>query len=159
MRDDDLDRALARYSSKEPLAGLEQRVLHRIRAEGAASRFGFGQWVWAIGVALVACIIAAGVWLQKPVPQRTAARRMEGGLQPARGLSPAIGERRLSRRQARRPVLLTPEERALLTLVTSAPNPASEALLDLQRRSREPIQFEPIEIEPLRSHDANDDAK
>src|ERR1035438_4460708 len=33
--DKPLDNALAQYSSEEPLAGLEQRVLNRVRAEGA----------------------------------------------------------------------------------------------------------------------------
>jgi len=150
-----LDIALAQYSSEDPLAGLEQRVLHRVRAEGAARRFGFRPWLWAVGVAVVA--VAAGIWWQMPVPHRTAARQMEGGLQPARGLRPALAQRTSPRGQARRPVLLTPEERALLALATSAP--AGEALLDLQRQSTEPIQFEAIKIEPLRSDDANDDAK
>src|ERR1017187_6269271 len=52
--DKPLDNALAQYSSEEPLAGLEQRVLNRVRAEGAPPRSGFGRRVAAAGVAVVA---------------------------------------------------------------------------------------------------------
>jgi hypothetical protein len=37
--------ALAQYASEEPLAGLEQRVLNHVRAEGAAPRSGLGYGV------------------------------------------------------------------------------------------------------------------
>src|ERR1039457_6096576 len=47
--DKPLDNALAQYSSEEPLAGLEQRVLNRVRAEGAPPRSGFGRRAAAAG--------------------------------------------------------------------------------------------------------------
>jgi hypothetical protein len=50
------------------------------------------------------------------------------------------------------------EERALLALVALAPDQAREALLDLQRRSTEPIQVDQIKIDPLRSDYENNDA-
>src|ERR1017187_9325760 len=128
--DKPLDNALAQYSSEEPLAGLEQRVLNRVRAEGAPPRSGFGRRVAATGVAVVAGVVVAAVWWGRPVPP-----------------PPCPG-------QARRPVPLSSEERALLALVARAPDQAREALLDLQRRSTEPIQVEEIRIEPLRSDDA-----
>jgi len=173
--DNALDNALAQYSSEEPLAGLEQRVLNRVRAEGSVRRFGLGRWVAAVGVALVAGMVAAAVWWNRPVPppapvwqaswpvrqqvqsratppalvgqaswpvaQQVQARATPAGFQKKRG-------------QARRPVLLSREERALLALVARAPDQTREAFLDLQRRSVEPIQVETIRIEPLRSDDA-----
>jgi len=171
MRIDELDKALdsalAQYSSAEPLAGLEQRVLNRVRADGARPRFAFARWALALGVA-VAMLTTAVLW-QRPQP------KLEGGLQPARRLSAALRERTLPHRQARRPVplyrqagrpvppsiqarrpvSLSPNERALLALTERAP----EALLDLQRQSTEPISIAEIKIEPLRSDDAKDDAK
>src|ERR1035441_8108313 len=64
MRDDDLDHALdgaldgalVRYSSAEPLTGLEQRVLNRVHAERAVRLEGVG----GRG--------RAAVWGDKPVP-------------------------------------------------------------------------------------------
>ena len=47
----------------------------------------------------------------------------------------------------------------MVALVAIAPDQTREALLDLQRRSVEPIQMEEIKIEPLRSDDEKDDAK
>ena len=155
MRNDELDQvldgALAGYSSAEPLAGLEDRVLNRVHAERAAPRV--GRWVWAAGVAVLAGMIATAVlWVgqaSRPVPQQILTRAAPPVL--TRAASPVLRKRH---RQARRPVLLTREERALVALVTRAPDQAREALLDLQRRSTEPIQVEEIKIEPLRSDDA-----
>lgn len=55
----ELDAALARYAAVEPRAGLEQRVLARLRAENAPSaRF---EWQrWAVAVVAVAAVLA--VW-------------------------------------------------------------------------------------------------
>jgi hypothetical protein len=166
-----LDKALAQYSSEEPLAGLEQRVLHRVRAEGARPRFGFGRWVLAVGVAVAAGMLATAVLWKRPVPLGAVAgqARRPVPLAAQKRAAPAGFRKRAG--QARRPVPLprrsefptpapvTSEERALLAFVTRAPDVAREAFIDLQRRSTEPIQVEEIRIEPLRSHDAKDDAK
>jgi hypothetical protein len=155
MRNDNLDQALdaalAQYSSAEPLAGLEQRVLNRVRAAGRARRI--GPWVLAVGLAVVVVvgtITTAVVW-KRPLPQvGQAFRPVQPRIQTQ--AAPAGRKKRLG--QARRPVPLTNEERALLAFVTRAPDQAREALLDLQRRSTEPIQVEEIKIKPLRSDDA-----
>lgn len=167
MRNDDpgnaldgaLDSALAQYSSVEPLAGLEQRVLDRVRAEGTARRIGFWRWVLAAGVAGT---IAAGVWLERPVPHVVVAGKTGRPVIPAsRQAGTPARLKSLKKRygQARRAVPLSREERALVALVAIAPDQTREALLDLQRRSVEPIQMEEIKIEPLRSDDEKDDAK
>src|ERR1035441_4563835 len=77
--DKPLDNALAQYSSEEPLAGLEQRVLNRVRAEGAPPRSGFGRRVAAAGVAVVAGVgVGAGLW-GRAGADRTRAAGIESG--------------------------------------------------------------------------------
>jgi hypothetical protein len=151
--DNALDNALAQYSSEEPLAGLEQRVLNRVRAEGAAPRFGFG-WVAAAGVAVMAGMVVAAVWWERPVPPPPPVGQASWPVRQHVQTQATPAGFRKKRGQARRPVPLSSEERALLALVARAPDQAREALLDLQRRSTEPIQVEAIRIEPLRSDDA-----
>jgi hypothetical protein len=150
MRKDELDQALdaalARYSSAEPLAGLEQRVLNRVRAEQPAPRI--GRWVLAVAMA-AGMIAAAALWVgqaSRPVPLQILTRA-DPPVQ-TRAAPPVLRVLREMHGQARRPVLLTNQERALLA------DQAREALLDLQRRGTEPIQIEEIKIEPLRSDDA-----
>jgi hypothetical protein len=63
-----LDKALAEYSREEPLSGLEQRVLNRVRAEGSVRRVAFGRWVLACGIAAVAVIILTTVLWKRPLP-------------------------------------------------------------------------------------------
>jgi hypothetical protein len=158
MTNDDLDKfldsALARYSAEDPLAGLEQRVLNRVGAEGGVRRFKWGRWALAI---LVVFTITTAVLWKRPLPTA----KLGGGLQSARGFSPAVANRRSPRKRARRPAHppLSREERAWLALAARAPDQMREASLDLKPLSTEPIQVEEINIEPLRSHDANDDTK
>ena len=56
--EDDLDKlidgALSAYSAAEPLAGLEQRVLGRVRAAQASRR---RRWRWALAAATVAALV------------------------------------------------------------------------------------------------------
>src|ERR1035441_2194506 len=164
--DKPLDNALAQYSSEEPLAGLEQRVLNRVRAEGAPPRSGFGRRGAAAGGAVVggggggggAGGRGAAVWWDRPAPPPPfpgqAARPVPlANARPVPKRATPAGFRKRPG-QPRRPVPLSSEERALLALVARAPDQAREALLDLQRRSTAPIQVEEIRIEPLRSDDA-----
>jgi hypothetical protein len=167
--DDALDSALAQYSSEQPLAGLEQRVLDRVRAEGAAPRTGpFGRfgvgWARALGFAVAASLLVAGVWWIRPKPYvavagraRSPVPRRESAIAtqpPATSRQPPVTASEARPRQARRPVPLSRQERALLAFVARSPGQAREAFIDLQRRSTEPIQVEEIKIEPLRSDDA-----
>jgi len=135
MRNDDpgnaldgaLDSALAQYSSVEPLAGLEQRVLDRVRAEGTARRIGFWRWVLAAGVAGT---IAAGVWLERPVPHVVVAGKTGRPVIPAsRQAGTPARLKSLKKRygQARRAVPLSREERALVALV-DRPGPDAGSL-------------------------------
>jgi hypothetical protein len=164
-----LDHALAQYSSEDPLAGLEQRVLHRVRAEAAGPRFGVGRWVRALGFAVTVSLLVAGVWWMRPQPHVAVAGQARSPIPgredaietppPATSHQPPATANAARPRQAGRLVPLSSEERALLAFVARAPNQAREAFMDLQRQSTEPIQVEEIRIEPLRSDHARDDAK
>ena len=157
-----LDEALGRYSNAEPLAGIEQRVMQRVRADSAPRRFGVGGWVWAIPVAAAALMLAmAGFWkgtapAPAPAPHIAAVGKPEAGHPPVARVSMAHQPGRHAwKRQVRRPAPLSREERALLELVTNSPEQARAAFADLERQSTEPIRIVAIQIEPLR----NDDAK
>jgi hypothetical protein len=155
-----LEEALSRYSSEEPLAGLEQRVLNRVRAEGATRRrlWPRGVTLWAAGVVVAAgaAFVAVAVMrpipvpmrvlqpLPKPVPQLVAV-----AARPAKKRNTPAGLPR--RREFPTPAPITREERALLALVEHAPDVAREAFLGLQPRTTEPIRLEEIKIEPLES--------
>jgi len=165
-----LDRALAQYSSAEPLAGIEQRVLNRVRADGAVRRFRFGRCVLAVGVALVAGLVVAAVWWIRPVP------RGAGSGHVIRAV--ALPDMRLAQEQATpagfgtragqagRPVPLpkrhefpapapvSREERAVLAFADLAPDVLREAFAGKQPRPAEPIRIEEIKIEPLQSDGA-----
>lgn len=158
-----LDEALARYSSVEPLAGLEQRVLDRIRNGSAAPRFRFNRWLLAAGLAALAGMLTLAILWNRPAPLPRQAVFAKVRPQPVRGFEPALRParqvRRYARRRVSRPAPLSPEERALLALVARAPDQARAALLDLARRSTEPIQVERIKIEPLRIDDEKQDTK
>ena len=65
-----LDEALAQYANVEPLAGIEQRILGRVRAEAAAPRLGFKRWALA-AVAVVVVAIGTAVLWKRPAPPAT----------------------------------------------------------------------------------------
>lgn len=182
MKSDELDQvldgALARYSSEDPLAGMEQRVLNRVRAESAAAHSGrwrFPRWASAVGVAVAGGILAVAVWWPRPVPRpfpRIAGKASWPVRQQIQATATPARFRKKSR-PARRPVPLpkraefpTPApasdgELALLAWVARAPDQAREALLGLERRSTEPIQVAEIRIEPIIKIESlgSDDAK
>ena len=152
-----LDEALATYSNAEPRPGLAQRVCHRIQTTGARRRTFPG---WAFAIPLAACLIlTAIVWMRhapKPnrqEPVRTAVRLPAPSNPP---IQPAAPQRVTIRRTHRRrefpaPRPITGEERALLALVTNAPDLARDAFQDFVKRNSEPIRIESITIQPLQS--------
>jgi hypothetical protein len=171
-----LDEALANYSSEEPRPGLEQRVLHRVRAAGTPHRFGWRRWAIAIP-ALASLVLLAVTHLGKPLATAYRGQPQPAAVAPnlAATRLPATtvvepGERRSvpARRPQRivnRPVAaqsalpkrgvfplpepLSPEERALLDLVTHFPDQAREVLIEASQRSSQPIEIPRIEIPPL----------
>lgn len=161
-----LDRALSSYSVQEPRWGLEERLLNRIRAAGAARRFA---WLrWAVAIPALACLLVLMFTFRverdsnsnTPQEVRTAAIPLDAAPDTLR-TNPEIpkpvrrsGAKRLpfpKREQFPAPAPITDEERALMTFVARAPDEAREVLIEARKRDAEPIQIEEIQIEPLQS--------
>jgi hypothetical protein len=153
-----IDGALVSYSDAEPLAGMERRILNRIRATEAARRRMARWWRWAIAIPALASLVALAAVMRwgrvQPVPKTETARaeaapppaRIEPLAAPAGRIPPPRAQpRRLLPKQERFPTPspLTPEERALIALAQTHP----EAL---QFQTVERIEIPPIAIPPLR---------
>jgi hypothetical protein len=157
-----IDNALASYSGGEPLAGLEERVMQRVRAQGAFRRFALGKWALALAAVALAGLV---IFFRPPnaakpvAPAVVAAKAAAPILLPA-APTPAVRVIRTSRRalpkQAEfpRPVPVTGEERALLALADQPPDQGPNPLIAWQPRTAQPIQIDEITIEPLRREDA-----
>lgn len=173
-----LGEALAEYREAEPLAGIEDRILERIRLQPEPRH---RWWYWAAAAAALAVLLVA-VWMG----QRTSHRR-EGVAVPVareqalpanpvqktaqapeaktKTMKPQIAKvsrprrknpetqleaGRHMRREFPEPALLNREERALLALANSRPD-------ELSRLTRadgdKEIDIAPIAIAPLAEHD------
>jgi hypothetical protein len=159
-----IDSALAGYSVAEPLAGLEERVLSRVRAREGARRRVLG---WAFAFGAVAVVVVTVVAVRTP---RHAGRTDRVGI-PAvmrpvpvaerprvvpvrRAKASALRPRPLPKQeQFPAPAPITAEERALLALVAHHPAEAQQVFAELQK-SDEPVQIQPIQIPPLPSDGA-----
>jgi hypothetical protein len=145
---DELDRwiddGLAEYAAAEPLAGIEERVLQRVRSAKRARR-----WWWML--VPVAAVVAALAMRTTPVvppppvvasvfppaprvvapapPVRRVVKRTAPGGPPKRNVFPTISP-------------LTAEERLLVQLARTYPEQLSAAPMD-------EIAIKPIEIAPL----------
>jgi len=174
-----IDGALSGYSSAEPMEGLEERVLQRVHAAGAARR---GPWLRRCGFAIpalaalfVAAIVLRTSW--KPVPHTASTTRSHPARtivalkppSPAARESPALVARvsrakpRNRTRQEHRlpsralpklqyfptPEPMTKEERALVAWVARNPAEAREVFADLRRRVEEPVTIQPIAVPKL----------
>lgn len=172
MRNDEPDavdqvlEALSRYSSEEPLAGLEQRVLNQVHAACAPPRR--SGWGWALTASVAAGVAAAGVAalvLMRPIPDPPKVPRLIAhSPKPAPVLVAAQPVRKPNAppaspashglpkwREFPIPTPVTSGERALLALVERAPDATREAFLDFESRNNQPIKLEEIKIEPLHS--------
>jgi hypothetical protein len=172
---DELDRvidgALSGYSSADPMDGLEDRVLRRVQAAAAARR---SPWFYRLGFAVpaLAALLLAGIalWMETrkaavseppsltsqpqlslaPAPRVAAPER---GNKTGRGYSAPA--RSLPKEECfPAPTPMTNEERALVAWVGRAPLEAAQAFADLQKRSAEPIEIQPIQLPPLQSDGA-----
>ena len=168
--DDLLDASLRQYRSQEPRAGLEGRILAKVRArEHAAGRRG---WVWALGAAAVAAVAVVAVALyvpyRRPAPVAPAPRAMAGKPEPplaAAVVPSAPSAARAAVRQARRltaerrrpeqfptPIPPTEQEKLLLLYVKSTPlselqaQAAQQPMADLEIPK---ISIAALEIKPL----------
>jgi hypothetical protein len=170
--DEIIDGALAGYSSADPMEGLEDRVLRRVHAAGAARR---GPWRLRLWFALpaLAALLLAGITLRiewKPQSRTTKPTPTVAGfkppslppprpqLRPAPPLRVAKPHHRIRTLPKQEyfpaPAPITNEERALVAWVGRAPIEAQQAFADLQKRSDEPVDIQPIQIPPLRTDGA-----
>jgi len=158
MLDDWIDGALSGYSSTEPLAGLDDRVLRRIRAaEAARTRSGVRL---ALAFPTLASLLVASIVLWTTPPEQPLVLPA-----PRIASAPTLAHRTVFAPQyqvwgaaghvqeRKPPPPITDQERDLLALLTRAPG-ALQALADLQKKSSEPLEIEPIQIQPLPSDGA-----
>jgi hypothetical protein len=169
-----LDQALAEYSQAEPVSGMEDRVLERIRRQPEPRRL---WWYWAAAGALAVLLVA--VWMGQrsghrrqdavpitrqqalpatpvaPAPQISEAKTMK---QPSAKLywpqQGSVEAESAAVRQVRKefpePAPLTREERAVLALANSRP----DELRSLTRPDKDQeIAIAPIAIAPLAEPD------
>ncbi len=166
-----IDHGLAGYSSCEPLAGLEDRVLNRIRLADAGRRQSrWGRWVLVVPALAALAIVAvvsrsARTPIAKPIqtarvdipprsiapallPTPVAVRRRTVKRTRGSKLSTAAPRVLPKRDQFPTPTPLTPEERALIALAQLRPEDV-EAVAELQKKNSNEIKIPPIEISPL----------
>lgn len=156
-----LDGALACYSGAEPLTGLEERVLQRVRASDVPRRRPVG---WAVAFALAAALVLVAIVMKTPryaTPKRGEIARTEASakLEQPRIVSKERSIRLTARRapsslpkqqQFPAPAPLTTEERALRSFVERDPAEAQQVFAQLRKRTNDPIEIQPIQIAPLR---------
>jgi hypothetical protein len=163
-QNDDLDTrindALEQYLSTEPLAGMEQRIVNRVRLAAPPRRTGSWKLLAACSVSVFICIHLWPVRVPPPLipPVRAAGPAPLPSPQPMQATAPNIS-RAVPRSLPRKPIFLvpapfTPQERALLSLVENHPEEARQAFADLSNRTNQPIEIPPIEV-PLLSEDGS----
>ena len=158
-----IDSALVGYSDAEPLAGLEERVLRRVRAATRRRMLG-----WAAAIVVAASVVVTAIVVRTPHHSDPPTYRVgvPAVMRPApvvekprvvavrRAKSRAVRARRLPKlEQFPAATPLTGEERALRAFVAHHPAEAQQVFAELQK-SNEPIEIQPIQIPPLQSDGA-----
>jgi hypothetical protein len=161
-----IDSALAGYSDAELLAGLEERVLYRVRGAEAGRRRVFG---WAGVIAIALSVVMAVIVVR--APRHSESKMYVVGIPAVKQPVPetekprvATTQRAKSHAPRKRPLPkeerfpaalpITGEERALVAFVSQHPAEARQLFADPQNRSAAPIEIQPIQIPPLRSDGA-----
>jgi hypothetical protein len=151
-----IEEALARYSSAEPLAGMEQRILNRIQFAPRARPTRLSPT--ALAAFALSVFICVHLW-----PVRLSVRLSPQPVQSARAVSQVTqpppeamaATTRVHPRQHprkpnfRAPAPLTPDERALLSLIELHPAQAQQVFEDLHNRTSQPIEIPALEVRPL----------
>jgi hypothetical protein len=162
-----LDEALASYPGTEPLAGMEGRILERIRlAEVARRKAPAWHLLLTYALAVLAFVGLVTVLMRRDAPRPST---LTAKVSPAPGApirAPSLEERpaRMSPVRRRRttaavkqrvfptPAPLTQEEHLLQRLARTNPDEAAQAF-DSLRQNAKPIEVSPIVIAPLASGD------
>jgi hypothetical protein len=144
MIDEWIDEALASYSAVEPLAGIEERVLNRIRRKSRIAK-----WAWATSA--LASLLLAAVIVVRTMPEQQSLNLSPPLAPSAPTLIRTMPFKPVKRFRVAAPKSLTGEERALLAFVESDPAAAAQAFDELQKKSSEPLEIQSIEVQPLQS--------
>ena len=146
--------ALSQYADAEPLAGIEQRVLNRVRSANTRHQTSkILGWVAACPIVLAVVFIVIARWIPAVTPP---AKIISASLPhvgpPAHALAiarrPAPEAQRRLRPKPLHP-FISPEERMLLALVRSHPAESQQLFAEISRRGEEPVEVHEIEIAPL----------
>ena len=142
--------ALSGYTAAEPLAGIEQRVLHRVRSANAGHQASkLLGWAVACPIVIALLPIAIAVWTP---PARTLSASLPRVGPPANALTiPRTVAPEPRRRLRSTPVhpSISREERTLLAMVRSHPAESQQFFAEISRRGEEPVEVHEIEIAPL----------
>jgi hypothetical protein len=163
-----LDAGLSSYPNAEPLAGIEARVLARIRpVEPARYKWTRLRAVAALSLVMVAFIASLLLITRSGPRERPAIVSSTSHVQrtpaPAKAKQVVVATAQSRHRSSRihkipavpkEPVFprlspVTSEEHLLLVLVTNSPEKTAEAFDSLRRRANEPLEITPIVISPL----------
>jgi hypothetical protein len=154
-----LEEGIAGYANSEPLAGMEERILARIRiADRPPSRL--TGWRMAFGVGLAGIVVL--LLLPRHQEQQHRLRIVNSEVPrmhsvPTETVRVSMPQRRHSSRVVKTlpklrvfptPSPLTAEERRLMALVRHDPEGTAEAFDSLRKRN-EPIEIAPLVIQPL----------
>jgi hypothetical protein len=153
-----LEEGLSSYPDAEPLAGIEDRILVRIRATQTPRRSRV-----MFRLALAACTVGLALFLlptRQPLPShadRSAPAVSPTPIRPYRSaqVSKRIPARRLraaalrKRRVFPTPSPVTSQEHLLLLLAAKDPDEADQAFASLRRTQNEPLEIAPLVIQPL----------
>lgn len=164
---DELERVLqegiSRYADAEPLAGLEERIIGRVRMT-ESSRRSTAEWWVRLSVGVAALVVGGFIYLgmehteSRPLtiaavkkaaipdlaPRRTAAIRVfkTRGHSHGRAALPKQPE-------FPTPSPLTSEERLLVAMVKQDPEGAAQVFGSLRKRESEPLEIAPLIMPPL----------
>jgi hypothetical protein len=164
---DELERVLQEgisgYADGEPLAGLEERVISRVRMK-ERSRRSRADWWAVLAVGAAALLVGGFVYLRmehtKPppisvavvtksvipdlAPRRTAAIRVSKPRGHSHAKAPLPKQPEFPT-----PFPLTSQERLLLAMVQQDPERTAQAFESLRKRASEPLEIAPLVIPPL----------
>jgi hypothetical protein len=152
-----LEKGIAGYAQSEPLAGIEERILARIRTVERPRRRLTG-WAMAFAVGLAGIgVLRVLPRHEEPQPVRVATNTqptpVRGDVATAQVSPPRSHHSTGKTALPKLPVFPTPspltaEERRLLGLVRQDPEGTAEAFESLRKRN-EPLEIAPLVIEPL----------
>ncbi len=164
---DELERVLqegiSRYADAEPLAGLEERIMARVRMT-ASSRSSRADWWAVLAIGVAASLVGGFVYLRmehtesRPLTIAAVKRAAIPVLAPRQTAPIKILKPRVhSHVRAALPKLpefptpspLTSEERLLLAMLQQDPERTAQAFDSLRKRESEPLEIAPLVIPPL----------